>query len=73
MKRENNNSTRAAYNGPSKKLALQWLGEALCLVPSSVVADSLDLRTCQLIVTLQFYQHAQKNNNKQTIVQTAKE
>jgi hypothetical protein len=32
---------RAAGNSTYKKLAVQWLNEALCFVSSSVVADSL--------------------------------
>jgi hypothetical protein len=33
-----------AYNSTYKKLAVQWLNEALCFVSSSVVADSFVLR-----------------------------
>jgi len=33
-----------------KKLAVQWLNEALCFVSSFVVADSLVLRNRQLLV-----------------------
>ena len=33
-----------------KKLAVQWLNEALCFVSSSVVADSFRLRNRQLLV-----------------------
>ncbi len=40
----------AAYNSTYKKLAVQWLNEALCFVSSSVVADSLVLRNRQLLV-----------------------
>lgn len=36
------NST--GHNSGFKKLAVQWLIEALCFVPSSAVADSLVLR-----------------------------
>jgi len=32
------------YNSTYKKLAAQWLNEALCFVSSSAVADSLVLR-----------------------------
>jgi hypothetical protein len=35
---------KAAYNSTYKKLAVQWLNEALCFVSSSVLADSLALR-----------------------------
>jgi hypothetical protein len=33
-----------------KKLAVQWLNEALCFVSSFVLADSLVLRNRQLLV-----------------------
>jgi hypothetical protein len=39
---------KAAANSTYKKLAVQWLNEALCFVSSSVVADSLVLRNRQL-------------------------
>jgi len=41
---------RAAGNSGFKKLAVQWLNEALCFVSSFVVADSLVLRNRQLLV-----------------------
>jgi len=34
---------KTAYNSTYKKLAAQWLNEALCFVSSSVLADSLVL------------------------------
>jgi hypothetical protein len=37
-------------NSTYKKLAVQWLNEALCFVSSLVVADSLVLRNRQLLV-----------------------
>jgi hypothetical protein len=40
----------AAANSTYKKLAVQWLNEALCFVSSSVLADSLVLRNRQLLV-----------------------
>jgi len=40
----------AAGNSTYKKLAFQWLNEALCFVSSFVVADSLVLRNRQLLV-----------------------
>jgi len=43
------NSTTAG-NSTYKKLAVQWLNEALCFVSSSVVADSFRLRNRQLLV-----------------------
>ena len=41
---------RPAYNSTYKKLAVQWLNEAISLVSSFVVADSLVLRHRQLLV-----------------------
>jgi len=43
------------YNSTYKKLAVQWLNEALCLVSSFVVADSLVLRNRQLLVAANRY------------------
>jgi len=37
-------------NSTNKNLPVQWLNEALCIVSSSVVADSLVLRNRQLLV-----------------------
>jgi len=42
-----------AGNSTYKKLAVQWLNEALCFVSSSVVADSLVLRNRQLLTPSQ--------------------
>jgi len=39
-----------AANSTYKKLAVQWLNEALCFESSSVVADSFRLRNRQLLV-----------------------
>jgi len=39
-----------AYNSGYKKLAVQWLNEALCFVSSAAVADSLVLQNRQLLV-----------------------
>ena len=39
-----------AGNNTYKKLAVQWLNEALCFVSSSVVADNFRLRNRQLLV-----------------------
>jgi len=33
-----------AHNSTYKKLAVQWLNEALCFVSSSVLVDSFELR-----------------------------
>ena len=46
---------RASGNSTYKKLAVQWLNEALCSVSSSVVADSLVLRNRQLLVAAKRY------------------
>ncbi len=39
------------HNSTYKKLAVQWLNEALCLVSSFVVADSLVLLTLYINIT----------------------
>jgi hypothetical protein len=44
-----------ADNSTYKKLAVQWLLEALCFVSSSVVADSFVLRNRQLLVAANRY------------------
>ena len=46
---------KTAYNSTYKKLAVQWLNEALCFVSSSVVADSFRLRNRQLLVAANRY------------------
>jgi len=46
---------KTAYNSTYKKLAVQWLDEALCFVSSFVVADSLLLRNRQLLVAANRY------------------
>jgi hypothetical protein len=45
-----------AGNNTYKKLAVQWLNEALCFVSSSVVADSFRLRNRQLLVAAKRWQ-----------------
>jgi hypothetical protein len=47
---------RAAHNSTYKKLAVQWLNEALCFVSSFAVADSLVLRNRQLLVAAKRWQ-----------------
>ena len=47
-----------ATNSTYKKLAVQWLNEALCFVSSIVVADSFRLRNRQLLVAAKRYKHA---------------
>jgi len=49
-----------AANSTYKKLAVQWLNEALCFVSSSVVADSFRLRNRQLLVAAKRYMQAIK-------------
>jgi len=41
---------KPAHNRTYKKLAVQWLHEALCFVSSFVVADNFVLRNRQLLV-----------------------
>ena len=43
-------------NSTYKKLAVQWLNEALCFVANSVVSDSFVLRNRQLLVAANRYQ-----------------
>jgi len=43
------------HNSSYKKLAVQWLNEALCFVSSFVVAGSLVLRNRQLLVAANRY------------------
>jgi hypothetical protein len=43
------------YNSTYKKLAVQWLNEALCFVSSSVLADSFVLRNRQLLIAAKRY------------------
>jgi len=52
MKYEQNTDGRRspADNSTYKKLAVQWLNEALCYVSSLVVVDSFRLRNRQLLV-----------------------
>lgn len=53
---------KTGANSTYKKLAVQWLNEALCFVSSSVVADSLVLRNRQLLVA------ANRNMKKKQII-----
>lgn len=54
---DRNSARRESTTGNStyKKLAVQWLNEALCIVSSSVVADSFVLRNRQLLVAAKRY------------------
>ena len=49
-------SRMPAGNSTYKKLAVQWLNEALCFVSSFVVADSFVLRNRQLLVAAKRWQ-----------------
>jgi hypothetical protein len=51
---------KPAHNSTYKKLAVQWLNEALCFVSSSVLADSLVLRNRQLLVAANRYSQCLK-------------
>ena len=50
-----NEKEHRSDNSTYKKLAVQWLNEALCFVSSFVVADSLMLRNRQLLVAAKRY------------------
>lgn len=50
-----NNGDETPYNSTYKKLATQWLNEALCFVSSSVLAESFVLRNRQLLVAANRY------------------
>ncbi|MFA7381257.1 MAG: hypothetical protein WC150_12415 [Bacteroidia bacterium] len=52
---ELNPGRSTAHNSTYKKLAVQWLNEALCFVSSSLVADSFVLRNRQLLVAANRY------------------
>jgi len=54
----NNDRRMATANSSYKKLAVQWLNEALCFASSSVVADSFRLRNRQLLVAAKRYRAA---------------
>jgi len=51
-----------AGNSTYKKLAVQWLNEALCFVSSSVLADSLVLRNRQLLVAAKRYSQCKQDS-----------
>jgi hypothetical protein len=54
------------HNSTYKKLAVQWLNEALCFVSSSVVADSFRLRNRQLLVAAKRYGQLYETTTKRT-------
>jgi hypothetical protein len=49
------NDRSTTGNSNYKKLAVQWLNEALCFVSSSLLADSFRLRNRQLLVAAKRY------------------
>ncbi len=62
----NGNERKAADNSTYKKLAVQWLNEALFFVLSFVVADSLVLRNRQLLVAAKRWQQASEKLQART-------
>jgi hypothetical protein len=61
---DNSNTDRQRTTGGNstyKKLAVQWLNEALCFVSSSVVADNFRLRNRQLSLAANRYQQYMQN------------
>jgi hypothetical protein len=50
-------------NSTYKKLAVQWLSEALCFVGNSVLEDSSVLLNRQLLVAAKRYGQVYKPNN----------
>jgi len=54
---------KPAHNRTYKKLAVQWLNEALCFVSRFVVSDSLVLRNRQLLLAANRYPTL-RNKNK---------
>ena len=56
MQNETTEKKQRTANSTYKKLAVQWLNEALCFVSSSVVADSFRLRNRQLLVAAKRWQ-----------------
>ncbi len=51
------------YNSTYKKLAVQWLNEALCFVSSLVLADSVVLLNRQLLVAAKRYHRVKPPTN----------
>jgi hypothetical protein len=62
----NNLTRKKARTGNSgfKKLAVQWLNEALCFVSSSVLADSFVLRNRQLLKPAKRYGQVYEKTTK---------
>ncbi len=55
MKVADKQKENTAGNSTYKKLAVQWLNQALCFVSGSVLADSFRLRNRQLLVAAKRY------------------
>jgi hypothetical protein len=49
------NQKTPACNSTYKKLAVQWLNQALCFYQSSCLADSFELRNRQLLIAAKRY------------------
>jgi hypothetical protein len=58
LKKQSSHLNKPAYNSTYKKLAAQWLDEALCFVSNSVVVDSFRLRNRQLLIAANRYGQA---------------
>jgi len=54
-RQQHNRKEGRSANSTYKKLAVQWLNEALCFVSSSVQADSFVLRNRQLLAAANRY------------------
>nr|WP_315145201.1 hypothetical protein [uncultured Flavobacterium sp.] len=63
METKRHRKERLTANSTYKKLAVQWLNEALCFVSSSGVADSLVLRNRQLLVAAKRWEQLAKLRN----------
>jgi hypothetical protein len=66
---QNSITKQRPHNSTYKKLAVQWLNEALCFVSSSVLADRLVLRNRQLLVAANRYASPYKTTVKKNIIQ----
>ena len=59
---------KTPYNSTYKKLAVQWLNEALYFVSSSVLADSFVLRNRQLLIAAKRYSQWPNNSLTERII-----
>jgi hypothetical protein len=62
VKDANGQFVSTGANSTYKKLAVEWLHEALCFISSSVVADSFVLRHRQLLVAAERWVQCDKNS-----------